>query len=164
MQNIDTRYITPIILLISLMFSNTASAGLFGIDGFFSKQDTRCRLEYTQLDLRTGKQKVVAITTQIDDTELNNKPNVCNMCAANFAKKMSNWVDDSNSNVIVNLTKISFKDRDNDWGLWHTWDDYKLCNTISIVPLQFTDLVVTSLRDQNKVGYNVNKDRILEDL
>jgi hypothetical protein len=162
MQNIGTRYIMPIILLISLMFSNTASAGLFGIDGFLSDSDARCRLEYTQLDLRTGVQKIAVMTTQFDDR---GNQEICEKCATNMANKMSNWVEDSNSHIIVNLTKMSYKRRENSFVLWHTWDDYKLCNRTSVTePFRYSDIIVRSLRDHNKIGYNVNRSRILEDL
>jgi hypothetical protein len=146
-----------IILLIGLMFSNTASAGFLGLDGFFDNTDARCRLEYTQLDLRTGVQKIVVMTTQFD-----NGNNVCERCAANMANKMSDWVDDSNSNVIVNLTKMSHKSRTTVI-FWHNWTDYELCTSIDD-PLIYTNTIVKSLRDHNKIGYNVNRSRILEDL
>jgi hypothetical protein len=46
------------------------------------------------------------MTTQFDD-----RGNICERCAENMAKKMSDWVADSNSNVIVNLTKMYRKSR-----------------------------------------------------
>jgi hypothetical protein len=160
MQNIGTRYIMPIILLISLMFSNTASAGLFGIDGFLSDSDARCRLEYTQLDLRTGVQKIAVMTTQFDDR---GNQVICEKSATNMANKMSDWVEDSNSHIIVNLTKMYRKARETNFVLWHAWTDYKLCVYIDD-SLKYPGAIVKSLRDHNKIGYNVNKDRILEDL
>jgi hypothetical protein len=64
--------------LIGLTFSNISSAGFLGIDGWFSDEEARCRIKYTQLDLATGLEKNIKITVQFEDYELNNfDDNVC---------------------------------------------------------------------------------------
>jgi hypothetical protein len=154
MQNF-IRYIMPLILLIGLTFNNTASAGLFGIDGLFSGSDFRCKIEYTQLDLSTGLHKVVKITTQMDVTEAESRFNMCNRSVPRLDAKIDDWVDDG-TNIVVNLTGIYCKERENSWGLWQSWGKYDLCLANK------SESLVLELKYPNKVGYNVNIDRIVQ--
>jgi hypothetical protein len=74
---------------------------------------------------------------------------------------MNDWMD-NNNNIIVNLTNMFYKQRENSLGLWQDWSDYQACSRPIIGSFDFTkDLI--ALLDQNKIGYNVNKNRVLED-
>jgi hypothetical protein len=160
MRNI-IRHIVPLILLTGLTFSNTAFAGLFGIDGFFSSEKARCKIEYTRLDLSTGLQKFAKITTQLGDMDDSTRNAICDRCIPNLANKMNDWMD-NNNNIIVNLTNVFVKTRETSLGLWQSWSDYQVCSDSIHGSFDFTKNLI-SLLDQNKIGYNVNKNRVLED-
>jgi hypothetical protein len=151
----------PLILLTGLTYSNIAFAGLFGFDGFFNGERARCKIEYTRLDLSTGLQKFVKITTQLNNTEDDNGNEICDRCTPNLANKMNDWMD-NNNNIIVNLTNVFYKQRETSLGLWHDWSDYRVCSMPIIGSFDFTKNLI-ALLDQNKIGYNVNKNRVLED-
>jgi hypothetical protein len=142
-----------LILLIGLTFSNIASAGLFGIDGLFSKDNIRCKITYTKLDLNTGLEEENSITTQFVPT-----PSIfmCTQGIDIIAAKITKFIDEGgNNNVLVNLSGMSCKKRESSWGLWHNWTGYYDCLKEDNAPM------IGILQLNNNFGYNVNSSRLL---
>jgi hypothetical protein len=169
-----------LILFTLLTFSNTAFAGFFGdiFDDFFGIRDVkswneasgsvnsvRCKVEYTQLDLNTGIEKVVKHTSQ-QQTSFNYMPagqNTCYLSTQDLTEKMNAWLNKSSSNIITNMTVINCKSRrlySSKFTLRfveNRWDEYKSCDD------EFNANLIDWLDRPQQWGFNVHKERLIRD-
>jgi hypothetical protein len=171
-----------LISLTLLTFSNTAYAGFFGdiFEVVFGKSDknpakepwtegrgvvnnVRCKIEYTQLDLATGLEKTVEHTDQYNIGFLGFNESVMQLSAQDLTDKINNWLNESENNVITDLTIINCKERRfyiSRFFLWHNeyrWDEYKSC------PDEYNVKLIDLLDKPNQWGYNVNKTRLIKE-
>jgi hypothetical protein len=166
-----------LISLTLLTFSNTAFAGFFGDifkklfgDGFkepslIERRDVnsiRCKVEYNQLDLSTGIEKTVKHTVEYDPFDIPTKDDTLHLSAQDLTDKINIWLNESPNNVITNLTVINCKVRRvylhkifllNE----NRWSKYKGC------PDEFNIQLMDWLEHPKQWGYNVHKERLIED-
>jgi hypothetical protein len=94
----------------------------------------RCKVEYTQLYLITGKEIIYKNTSQFRFY------NHCKEGLKRLSKKLYKWVDRKNTNIITKLNELKCKIKDVDdywtfdWGnIWKNeykdWGKYKDCET-----------------------------------
>jgi hypothetical protein len=67
---------------------------------------------------------------------------------------MNDWVDEDNTNIVVNLTVLFCKERSNTLFFWHDWTLYKKCYIEN-------DVTISELKHPNKVGYNATSSRVI---
>jgi hypothetical protein len=133
-------------------------------------------VEYTKLDLSTGAEETIKITTQIN---LLNFDIVSLMTNAirNLADKITYLASERVHNAIVNITEVSCKDRRpyfskmNHFEVENRWSEYKICedyHSIYLVDLLNDYSKKAYVDDSNKQykvnkGYNVHKNRLIKD-
>jgi hypothetical protein len=105
---------TLLILLAGLIFNNAAFA-------LFNKDQYRCKMEYTQLDVLTGTEKAYKDTTQFDVTD-----DYCAKGTGNLKTKLLIWMYEKPTNIIVHLNEVMCKRRSG--GIFSdNWSGYKDC-------------------------------------
>ncbi len=185
------------LILIILTLNNSASAGFFGdvfkeLFGDVEKppksiykpdeeykqrvDNVRCKVEYTKLDLITGAEEEVKVTTQIYILG-SYMVSLMTKAIRRLADKITYVVNDSKHNAIVNITEVSCKDRRPYLYLMqpikneYRWSEYKICED------ELNEYLVYLLDDSSKKeyvdnsveqynvskGYNVHKDRLIKD-
>jgi hypothetical protein len=170
-----------IIFLISitlLTFSNTASASFF--EGFFKTlfgdmekptdifskstdvNNVKCKVEYTQLNLATGLEKNIKHTVKYNLIELDDKDDVMYLSAQDITDKINIWLNESENNIITNLTIINCKESRfyisiAVWESEDRWSEYKGCKD------EYNIKLIDWLEHPNQWGYNVHKDRLIKD-
>jgi predicted Holliday junction resolvase-like endonuclease len=105
--------------LIGLTFSNTIVANVWT-----SEYTYRCKIEYIQLDLITGKETIYKNTTQFDS----DKKEQCNEGYKKLAKKLVEWVKKRKTNIIANLnTVVSCKEKEEQvfFAEWYKYEECK---------------------------------------
>jgi hypothetical protein len=158
-----------------LTFSNTAFAGFFGdifeelFGGGFKEPTTaargdinniRCKVEYTQLDLATGLEKRIEHTDQYVIVEMPKGYDILYLSTQDLADKINIWLNESENNVISNMTIINCKERRyyiNKFVAFineQRWSEYKGC------PDEFNVELIDLLDRPTQRGYNVNIDRL----
>jgi hypothetical protein len=87
-----------------------------------SKYEKRCKVEYTQLDLITGQEKIYKNTSQFF------KVDHCREGLKKLSKKVYKWVDKNNTNIVtkINEFRCKVKNRDDIKGYWGKYRD---CDT-----------------------------------
>jgi hypothetical protein len=171
MKKISTTF------LILFIFSNTTSAGFFGdiFKDFFgdfkkpsltSKGDVnnvRCKVEYTQLDLTTGLEKIIKHTAQYKVPHIARETNILYLSAQDLTEKINNWLNESPNNIITDLTIINCKEsRIYIHKLFifineERWGEYKGCEDEHNIKL------IDFLDRPKQWGYNVHKERLIKD-
>ena len=171
-----------LISLTLLTFSNTVSAGFFGdiFEVVFGKSDektgeepwiegsgivnnVRCKIEYTQLDLATGLEKTVEHTDQYNIVDMAFNEDVMSLSAQDLTDKVNDWLNESENNVITNLTIISCKERRlyaSKFFFIHNeyrWSEYKGCAD------EFNIKLIDLLDKPKQWGFNVHKERLIKD-
>jgi hypothetical protein len=127
--------------------------------------NVRCMVEYTKLDLITGAEKTIKITTQINILEFD-IVSLMTQAIRNLADKITKLVNASKHNVLVNITEVSCKDRrfyssQRLINSGHRWSEYKICEDEH--NLYLLDLLDESSKIYNVIkGYNVHKDRLIK--
>jgi hypothetical protein len=181
MKKISTIFL---ILFTLLTFSNTVSAGFFGdifeelfggsgesgeSETWFVKErhgdanNTRCKVEYTQLDLATGLEKNVKHTAQYENGYVANGDNIMDLSAKDLTDKMNIWLNESPNNIITNMTIINCKERKTYASMIgiinieYRWGEYKGCAD------EYNVKLIDWLERPNQRGYNVNIDRLIKD-
>jgi hypothetical protein len=167
---------TFLISLTLLTFSNTVFAGFFGdifkdIFGDFKKpslvhkgnvNNVRCMVEYTQLDLSTGLEKIVKHTAQYSLISLSRETNTLYLTAQDLTDKINIWLNESKRNFISNMTIINCKERrlynsKISFSNENRWGEYEGC------PDEFNIKLIDFLERPKQWGYNVHKDRLIRD-
>jgi hypothetical protein len=144
---LDNRYSILLILLIGLLFSNTIFAG----ENF----EKRCKVEYTQLDLITGTETIYE--------EISSTFNVYNQCKEGLkrlSKKMYKWIDESNVNIITNISEFKCKIKNIETSIIffsYNWNRYRDCDG------HIQKLSENLVNDYpNKIGAKVYKNSITD--
>jgi hypothetical protein len=165
-----------IFLFIAVIFSNNSSAGFFGdafkvIFGESKKpsvrdhsraNNIRCKVEYTQLDLATGLEKTVKHTEQYEKINIAEDSSILYLTAQDLTDKINIWLNESENNVITNLTIINCKERrihfNEFFAFFNTevWGEYKSC------PDKYNIKLIDFLDHPNQWGYNVHKERLID--
>jgi hypothetical protein len=167
-----------IIFLILSAFSNTASGGFFGdifkeIFGEPKDQsefshahgnvdNVKCKIEYTQLDLTTGLEKNIKHTYQYNINLIAKNDSVMYLSAQDLTDEVNIWLNESENNVITDLTIINCKERKpymNIFFPWldgYSWSEYKGCED------EYNAKLIDFLERPNQWGYNVNKARLIK--
>jgi hypothetical protein len=170
------------IFLISLMlltFNNNASASFFGdifkdlfgdtwkpndfLENSNSVNNVRCKIEYTQLDLATGLEKNVKYTAQYSVDDIAKGTDVLYLLSQDLTDKINIWLNESENNVISDMTIINCKERKfnvNQLAVWKSkmsWGEYKGCAD------EFNVRLVDWLEHHNQWGFNVHKERLIKD-
>jgi hypothetical protein len=167
-----------IFLFIVLTFSNTASAGFFGdifkelFGGSFKEPTTsesggvnnvRCKVEYTQLDLNTGLEKTVKHTEQYPMVNMVEGDDLLYLMAQDLTDKINIWLNESENNIITNLTIINCKERKLYSSkivfflMEHRWSEYKSC------PNEYNIKLIDFLDKPNQWGFNVHKEKLIKE-
>jgi hypothetical protein len=163
MKKLTTRF------LILLILNNSVSASFFG-DIYREAKSTykeyfevRCKVEYTQLDLTTGLEKVVKNTVQF---VLNHSPkniDYCYTATQDLTEKINEWLNESPNNVITNSTIILCKEKVRNVSKWvffksdKYWEEYKNCNDETNTKL------IDWIERPKQQGFNVHKERLIKD-
>jgi hypothetical protein len=128
----------------------------FAFDGWFSPDQTRCKIEYTQLDLVAGIEKRKKHTTQFDTS--GSFDDNCTSHAMDLANKIENWLLESGNNILVDMSALYCKTRTDDGIFSNKWSEYEQC---SAGASSWLLLLATEYRGQkNQKGYNAHEDRI----
>jgi hypothetical protein len=164
------------ILLIFIMFTNITFINItFALDGWFSPDHARCKVEYTRLNLVTGVETRKKHTYQGKDWVAENDEGKddndwgddyehnCGAYAISLAEKITPWLRRDRKNIIVDISAMYCKTRTDDGIFSNKWSKYKQCGleysqdllwwiTVTDIPKIFYTA------DQR--GYNVHRDRI----
>jgi hypothetical protein len=141
-------------LFICLIFSNAT----FAIPGWlgFGSDQARCKVNYTQLNLITGAEKNVKITTQYDDKDDFDRN--CGLAIGRLYEKINDWLKKSKTNILINMTAMYCKSRSKDGIFSNEWSDYKQCY------IGDSQSIVLNIAGYypNQRGYNAHRCRLLE--
>jgi hypothetical protein len=169
---------TFLISLTLLTFSNTVSASFFGdifkgvfgdnkkpsdvIGGLGNVNTVRCKVEYTQLDLATGLEKTVKHSDQYNTDDLEIEADMLYLLTQDLTDKINIWLNESENNIITNLTIINCKERRLFtsmlfWQNEERWGEYKGCED------EYNVELINLLDRPNQWGYNVHKTRLIKD-
>jgi hypothetical protein len=163
------KLIRFLILSTLLVLSNYASASFFGdilreIQSTYKEYyEIRCKIEYTQLDLNTGLEKVIKHTIQF---ELDPQENLdyCYIATQDLVEKINKWLNESSNNVITNSTVALCKEKIRNISKWtyvksdKYWEEYKSCkNEISVK-------IIDWIEHPKQQGFNVHKERLINNV
>jgi hypothetical protein len=182
MKNTNNTQISIfLILLIGLIFSNTASGGFFDdfletVFGdkqgniFFKEEERtaniRCKVEYTQLNLSTGIETLKKHTAQFDLERMSKEAkeqDICHFSIQYLAVRINEWLEKSNNNIIVNMTVNNCKKnvtKDSAWLIWidrSIWGEYKSCQD------EFNIELFNEISNPKQWGFNMHKTRLIKD-
>jgi hypothetical protein len=168
-----TRFL---ILFILLIFSNYSSASFFGDifreiisthKEYFKIKSThkeyfaiRCKVEYTQLDLTTGLEKVIKNTIQFELEPIENL-DYCYIATQDFVEKINEWLNESPNNIITNSTIILCKEKVRNVSQWvyfksdKYWEEYKSCKD------EINVKIIDWIEHPKQQGFNIHKERLI---
>jgi hypothetical protein len=136
-----------LVVFIYLIFSNTT----FAIPGWFGPDNARCKVNYTRLNLITGIETNIKITTQYTDRD--SLEHNCNDGSWDLSDKIEDWMKKSRLNIVADLSVMYCKTRTDDGIFSNVWSDYKQCSTA------YSKIVsgFISGRYPNQMGYEAYK-------
>jgi hypothetical protein len=149
----------PLLLLIGLTFSTSSAAltfNLFSVSAFYGKPDARCKIGYSMLDLNTGLDKSINITSQFDIDDDDGFDTSCRLGVGKLVDKINTEMS-SNSNVLVNMTEVYCKKRITIAVIFQDWSTYQKCK------YKYNEEMIDELRYNNRVGYNINVNRFIRE-
>jgi hypothetical protein len=162
------KLIRLFILFTLLILSNYTSASFFG-DIFRELKSThkeyfeiRCKVEYTQLNLTTGLEKVVEDTTQFSLSHSPINTDYCYIATQDLIQKINIWLNESQNNIIANSTIVLCKEKVRDVSQWvyfksdKYWREYKNCKDETNVKL------IDWIEHPKQQGFNVHKERLIK--
>jgi hypothetical protein len=166
MKKLTTRFL---ILFILLILNNSVSASFFG-DIYREAKSTykeyhqiRCKVEYTQLDLATGLEKVVKNTVQFVLKHSPKNIDYCYTATQDLTDKINKWLNESPNNIITNSTIILCKEKVRNiskWVLFRSdkyWEEYKNCND------EYNIKLIDLIDYPRQQGFNMHKERLIKD-
>jgi hypothetical protein len=134
---------------------------------------TRCKVEYTQLNLNTGLEVVVKDIVGFDISFVPEEVVYCYSATQDFAEKINEWLSESDTNIVANATVTNCKTKtiwkNEDWEVWNfydrnsgeryeaTWDKYRGCED------EISKNLVEWIEHPKQQGFNVHKDRLIKD-
>jgi hypothetical protein len=149
----------PLLLLIGLTFSTSSAAlnfNLFSVSAFYGKPDARCKVGYSMLDLNTGLDKSLNITSQFDIDDDDGFDTSCRLGVGKLLDKINTEMV-GDSHVLVSMTEVYCKKRMTIAVFYNDWSAYQKCK------YEFNEQMIDELRYNNKVGYNINVDRFIRE-
>jgi hypothetical protein len=160
-----TRFL---ILFILLFFSNYASASFFGdifreITSTYKEYfEIRCKVQYTQLNLTTGLEKVVKNTVQFPLSHSPKNTDYCYIATQDIIEKINEWLNESPNNIITNSTIVLCKEKVRNVSKWvyfksdKYWEEYKSCKDEINIKL------IDWIEHPKQQGFNVHKERLIK--
>jgi len=142
-----------LITLMGVTFINVA----FAFDGWFSPDQTRCKVEYTRLDLVTGIETRKKHTHQDIDYGLERN---CYLLDTYLANKIESWLMEDKKNIIVDMSLMYCKMRTDDGIFSNVWTKYKQCDAESGWRLLMWTTIYKKQKEQ--LGYNAHYLRLKE--
>jgi hypothetical protein len=143
-----------LVLFICLIFSNIS----FAIPGWlgFGSDHARCKVNYTRLNLVTGVEKNVKITSQYDD--IDDFDRNCDLAISRLYEKIKDWLKKSKHNIVANLTAMYCKSRSKDGIFSNEWSAYKQC----YIGDSQRVILNTAGYYPDQMGYKAHECRLLE--
>jgi hypothetical protein len=186
MKKILTTFLISLTLLTN---NNTAFAGFFedacnaavgfgkSVSGINQKKIyntwTRCKVGYTQLDLNTGLEVVVENIVEFDMEFAPEEVVYCYSATQDFAEKINEWLSESDTNVVANITVTNCQIRSTwkkeDWKAWNfydrdsgkryedIWGEYRGCED------EISKNLVEWIEYHKQQGFNVHKERLIKE-
>jgi hypothetical protein len=128
-------------------------------DGYYG---TKCKIEFTQLDLVTGIEKEVTYTAKSRVRDMFYFQDTSETNVEKLTKKINNWKKKNPNNIISSMGRIHCKSGDlYVHYIWRSdmevlWYEYEPCDD------RFTNLLIDNLNDRDKIGYKANAKKIIE--
>jgi hypothetical protein len=147
------------ILLIFILFTSTTFINVaFALDGWFSPDRARCKVEYTRLDLVTGIETHKKTTSQYYDED--SLEDNCDMYNIYLADKVKSWLMEDKKNIIVDMSFMYCKTRTDDGIFSNVWTEYEQCDAYDSAEILRSTEAFMYIKEQR--GYNAHKLRLKE--
>jgi hypothetical protein len=130
-------------LLTGSIFSSGVSAGWEG------DNDYKCKVDYNQLRLVSSKETNKYYTSKI---AADNRKQACERSSANMLNKIYDWLEDSETHVIVDISKYMECKEKSGILWWEGYDSYKICDPVIV------EEMVKSIVDEHpgQIGYTIS--------
>jgi hypothetical protein len=140
-----------LVVFICLIFSNAT----FAIPGWFSPDNARCKVNYTQLNLITGVETNIKHTVQYTDQDSLDAN--CNDGSWYLSDKIEKWMKKSRLNIVADLSVMYCKTRTDDGIFSNVWSAYKQCY------LGYSQLISDFISGSypNQMGYEAHECSLL---